>query len=84
MARKKPNSERLAAVAPLRPQCVPGCNSQVSHSIAEPNPDLKVHTITCCLCGAAISFDEEITLIADNPLGAVAGKIDATGGTTAT
>lgn len=82
MAKRKPPSAVPPAVppkrTPRRPPCVPGCKSQVSHSIAEPNPELKVHTLTCCLCGAAISFDEEISLIADNPPGAIVGIIDAT------
>ncbi len=48
------------ATGKLRPQCVAGCQGKLSHSIAEPNAELRVHTITCNTCAAAISWDEEI------------------------
>ncbi len=67
MARKKPipevRAEQIArglGVAPQRPPCVAGCPGQVSHSIAQPNPELKVYTLTCGLCGAASSYEEPL------------------------
>ena len=59
MKRKPPQGPEASPPAERPPLCEhAGTPGKVSHSVAEPSPELRVHTLTCSECGAAASYDE--------------------------